>query len=700
MADENKILIAVQATTAQADRVLADFQARQKQSADQWAMIQRVTAAEVERRRVAAEASAARQVKSIRDQELEQARQRANEEQRLARMTAQERIAAAQAGTTQGSGGGSSPHLRGQGWEFLGGQSFRTVGFQLRAIPGGGIAETLGRLSPLADTLAELATGSSAAGAGVLGLTAGLVAVGVVAGELIRRFNATTEAIREQIKAQTEARRFTLENTREAVEAEVKRVEAQIVRERRLAAEAEAAFLAQQRLVNQRSLGFGSVGLVAGVIGIGENELAELEALRQAREAQATILLNLTTRLLGLNQGLLDSTTATEDARVAEEALKEARLETFQNDVDLALRTQRMTQEQRNERMTEIENEITILQRLGDEHKGNAEIADEVAMRTQVLNAELSYLRSVIITTADVAQIAAVRQDLLNKQTDMLFKTQTQLGEALEGVRIAQEKYDEALRDSETRLAQIAADAEEKRIEAREDANKAIEELDEETQEKRLEQEEEHQDRIAKLIDKAEKDIRTAIGERDALALFLRREKLAEDIAEENEKNAEDLKRIEDAYDDQTEAIQERLDDQLERITRAAQKAADQERRRYADEAVRLQEAINKQKDMVWNAENQLNAIRTGFQNTRVIQEVNWYTTMDQVASVFQNAILFRWQAFWGSMLGGFPTGGGGGDKGKTVKGADFGAYVDGRVYTTIANMADRAGGTRITGVR
>ncbi len=46
---------------------------------------------------------------------------------------------------------------------------------------------------------------------------------------------------------------------------------------------------------------------------------------------------------------------------------------------------------------------------------------------------------------------------------------------------------------------------------------------------------------------------------------------------------------------------------------------------------------------------------RTGFQNTRVISEVNWYATLDNVANSYQSAILFRWQYFWGALLGGMP---------------------------------------------
>lgn len=545
--------------------------------------------------------------------------------------------------------------LQGKPREFLGGQTFRTVGFQLRSIPGGGVPETIGRLSPLLDILAGQA---DKAGGSLLPLISGLGLAGAaVAGIVIAfdRFNKSIEAAQKTLTGAIAAQNAYYDAVRDNTSAQVREQIQELERTERVARQqAMETQAAIDEAFRQAQEAFGDATARALDAG-GKLPTAQLREQLDELNATSTGANQSIGRLVdGINAGAF----AANDAAAAFRELSAELLSDFQNAVQLELRAQNMLAEDRRKRIEEIYLEGAILQQFGEANRENADIVAFVNDRIEELNKEGAILGRVLESLADRAAAAAFRNEVLSDQTDALFDQQTRYAEALQSVHDATQAYNEALQASEDKLTEIANDAEAKRLEAFADANEKQLELDEDYNDKLEKQAEDHAKRIDKIMRDANNAIADAIGNRDALAAYLAMRKAAEDIADEEERDKERLKQIEEAYAKQQEAIDKALNKQLARIQQAADKATEAERQRYAKEEQIRQQAILRAHTDAFNAENQLKAIRDTAQAGRVIQEYNHYQTLDSLTGAWLNNIAFRFGYFFQQIAGMVPAGG------------------------------------------
>lgn len=588
----------------------------------------------------------------------------------------QEEVASAQRRHRMGVSGGQTLNdtnqggRRGVGWSFLGGQSFRTIGFQLRAIPGGGVPETLGRLSPLADVMAELATGASTAGAGVLGLTAGLVAIGAVIGGLIARSQQLVEGLRKGMQEMAKFARQAEGMPTQDIRGRLTELGFQISRERerqmQLGTERDATRTRLQEMV-----GGNPYALLGTLVPGSEAETVRnnAQALSEEYDAQAELVRTLSAEQLQLNLALLQGSNAYAEARDELERLIELQ-DTTEAERNEVIQRNKATMEYLSDLLlsgTLSEEEVAVAEDFYDAlHASNVELESinhtfgdflvfQEALKTAMEEANKAGqgFRKSLEEIWNIARELAVgaRTSALSTQTDQLFTEQTNLGNALEAVRKATEAYDEALAEHGERLAQIEADADEKWLEAWDDARQKQIHLDEEYNEKLADQEEEHQERIAKIRKKADDAILTAIANRDALAAYEAMKKAAEEIEEEEKRRQEQLDDIEEWYEDQQHAIDDALNEQLESIKRAADKALEAERKRFADQARDLQAAIDKERSMVQLAEARLQQIRNSNNEMRIVKEYDHQNKLYNIAVAGQDAMLFRTQYFWNAMV-------------------------------------------------
>lgn len=638
-------------------------------------------------------------------------------EDEIARVANQINQLEASAQRTGGSGG----------WGFLGGRSFREVGFLMRSIPGGGVAETLGRLSPLADVGAELLTGTSAAGAGLLALTGVMVTVGVVASELMESHQELVKSYKEGIAVQREAARSATElsdaENRDRAAALQREIAGRNAELEELNRQVEEARIATMR----SNAGIGILGqlnpsFLTGQQSVQQQTNASYTALLQQRDEESKKIRDLALQYLELNQAILESTNAFAQAQAEIEQYTNVQLmgseqrreevsqveaqiealvkyasvtemtteqqeaafevyddlyqqwlllitasdtvgdrierenalrETFADQVERDISIQQMDADERETRMNELENEITIWQRFQDTLSETDPRFDVATEAMQEMNSELLDLQKIASTNADVLNYVNGIQDNLNDSTDAYFDNITQ---AAEDAAKASQQWMEAQQENTEKMAELAADAASKRAEAERSAQLDREDMEDDFRDRREKQEQEHQDRVAKIMRDYARAAETAIGERDALALHRAREKRDDDLQDEADKNEKQRKQIDDAYEKQNDTIQKRLDEQLRKIQMAYDDAVRKQEQRFADERRIYDQAVVQYLTAQQSQYNQALAIQSSSNQVSLYMTENYYQTASSIQEVYQNAMLFRQQAFWNQTLSIIPT--------------------------------------------
>jgi len=695
-----------------------------------------------------------------------------------------------------------------QGREFLGGQTFRQVGFQLRSIPGGGITEFLGRISPIADLAAM---GMDKLGGSIIKLVAitapAIIAMGafvfaidtvskvIQAGKarfasalkaqeayydavrdldssaareliaqkqnerdsLVLRVQENTTAlensltvsmreltapvaiildaasqlpasqIRETLNAQREALQTTNDEIARLTDAYAAngfaagdaRAAGERLREKNQEAFAETLSQEERRLaISRQILAFqesGDLDAAQKLRDSANRDEMEAQQLYNARERTALQLraaasVSTITRdssaedfaryhalsdnaelleqsLVDLNLTMADSRYTTDQLDANMQNIRDrfdelSRLDIFKSDSSITARAMAMTAEERAKYSQGLQEEINLLEQLGSAHRDSQVIQEYVTETTTELTRELEIVGTVFRSIADAASDLAIAQQAVSDQTENYFYATQQMVEANERATKATKEFADAQQKSTDKIGDIVSDAfkksEEFRRESEKDALKSKEEFDD----KIAKAQEDSNARIAKLILDASRAIEDGVANRNALAVFLAEQKLADDLADEGNRNKDDLKRTEEAYKKQQKVISDQLDEQLRKLKANADDAVAVERQRYALERSERHRAIAVARVDIQNAEEQMRVVRTQGNANRVIQEqFHQVTVTNIIASNLVNQ-RFLWQYHFNWLSANIPRAG----SGATSVGAQVGALT---TRTTFNQMFD-----------
>lgn len=405
---------------------------------------------------------------------------------------------------------------------------------------------------------------------GVVGAIAGLGlelgTIGIVAGAATLAFRALgeeTKRVTEETK-----RRLDVEEDlhRQLQEATIRDAE-----ERLRQAKDELSFAESERT----RLGEGrtslSLGLITGFLtrspegmpGLGGGEqAATITKIREQEEAAR----NATEAIAFWTDVIENNKTATNTAAEAQRQY-----------IDTTLEASRMTREERDKRVQEIGVEIGILKDFRAQETEGSDLYVELTRRLEDLQAEMTNLITLSTSFADV--LADQRE--AQKGFDDAFKNMgdafADAGRAAEKLLDIREQMAEAEGEHTDKLREIADDAREREADARADAAKQAED-----------ELRKHNQRLAEIERQFAIDRETAVGNRDALALYRAQQQRDEDVLKENT-----------AFAEQQQALQEHLDEQLAQINEAQREQEDSEKKSY-DRRRRqlqrsLQDALNEQ---------------------------------------------------------------------------------------------------------
>lgn len=398
-----------------------------------------------------------------------------------------------------------------------------------------------------------------------LGVELGAVGVGLgVATLAFRALNEETKRITEATKRRLDVEEDLRRQLEEASRRDAEDRLAQAVEDRRLAQAnldnlrtSNRQIVTSQGEILQEALGIATGGIFGGGIRKGFEE--------QQRELEQ-IVIDSTAAIDYWNQVIEDNSTAVNTAAEAQRTY-----------IDQTLEINQMTREERDKRVQEIGVEIGILKDFRAQEAEGSDLYVELTRRLEDLQAKMTNLITSSTTFADVLK---AQQDA-QKGFDDAFKNMgdaiADAGRAAEKLLDIREQMAEAEGEHTDKLREIADDAREREADARADAAKQAED-----------DLRKHNERLAEIERQFAIDRETAVGNRDALALYRAQQQRDEDVLKENT-----------AFAEQQQALQEHLDEQLAQIIEAQREQEDSEKksydRRHRQLQRSLQDALNEQ---------------------------------------------------------------------------------------------------------
>jgi len=258
-----------------------------------------------------------------------------------------------------------------------------------------------------------------------------------------------------------------------------------------------------------------------------------------------------------LNTQLNSQATAAADAAAAAKALADAQVEGAQQ----ALEVDRLTKEQRDERIAQNDRDVNVLTRLIGAGGLSADAVAELAAQITELNTDTERLKGTNETYADSLAAIEARQQSINDQFDQYSDAIANTGAIQEKLVGLEQDLAQARTDAAEKIGDIVAKTEDRREEIIADAGERREEIEQNTQ-----------DAIARIQRDAGREQYTAIASRDALAFAQSQQKAADAISDQQKQEEKQLAQQEKAQAKQLASLQKAQDEQIRSVNQALDK--------------------------------------------------------------------------------------------------------------------------------
>lgn len=523
-----------------------------------------------------------------------------------------------------------------------GGNLLQKAGTSLRGlpsvqIPGTGIGtDAIGNITRLTGALGE-ASGATAAMASVttaltpvLGATAaGFAGVLAVAGPLVLIVGALGLAIKafaDQAAAEQKAINATVDAQRQVNEEIAKGLTSEEANKKleettRLRKEEADLLEKNQRIYNENIENQGPLTAVLKATSGAE------EALTQQIQKSKDLIEGYDTTQQSLTQALNDGSLAANDAAEAEKKLAEERTKQVLSDADTAgkeLAAQQKalaaTEEQNQKRLTSIEDEKAVIQKQIDVLTESGDTSEEVTKKIAALNGQLGSLGKesdfIKNTALEVSRQRDAEKKAQKDAEEAAKKAEQAQAQYTKSVENAQRTYKNAVTDIGTRLRQQLTDNTTKLNRDLTDIATKYrrDEFDLEIKANRAERDAQvtQLEDLAQIRENANKEEQAAIQAGDFKALFLARQKAAEDLKQETttiDKSA--AKRRQDYADAREDLLRNAQRQRQDRLTGYERQNNDA---RQAQERDLQQAALARQRTIAVAAQG-LNAELSQYQN-------------------------------------------------------------------------------------
>lgn len=346
----------------------------------------------------------------------------------------------------------------------------------------------------------------------------------------------------------------------------------------------------------------------------------------QGNAEKAKLALADTTSTIGaLETALDDNSTAAADAIAAEERLADLRERIAdaatgiqQSELDAAIRAQSMTQEQRAERVREIEQEIASRDAYRESHVLTEEALQANAVAVDKLRNESVELTAVEITRADVLERQKEAQDALVDQSDALQEGIENVRSAEEDLREQTEKTAEIRRklidieaEAQQKSRELAQDTDQKVLDAQADASEKRQQIEADGAERRQKIEQDDADRRAEILDRFNTDYNNAVAEGDAVAAHKAEQTRDDELAKQDKARDKALSELEQQMAKQYAAVDKALDKQLSNIQRQFERQQTTIDDAYNKQYRNLTQSLNESLQAEEFANNRLEALRS-----------------------------------------------------------------------------------------
>ena len=244
-------------------------------------------------------------------------------------------------------------------------------------------------------------------------------------------------------------------------------------------------------------------------------------------------------------------------AAAAAKALADAQVK----DAQQALEVDRLTKEQRDERIAQNDRDVNVLTRLIGAGGLSADAVAELAAQITDLNTDTERLKGTNETYADTLAAIEARQQSINDQFDQYSDAIANTGAIQEKLVGLEQDLAQARTDAAEKIGDIVAKTEDRREEIIADAGERREEIEQNTQ-----------DAIARIQRDAGREQYTAVASRDALAFAQSQQKAADAISDQQKQEEKQLAQQEKAQAKQLASLQKAQDEQIRSVNQALDK--------------------------------------------------------------------------------------------------------------------------------
>lgn len=492
-------------------------------------------------------------------------------------------------------------------------------------------AETLARLRAGTINLPGIGYGSPL----VLGLGAAQIAadqlglslkqvgvIGGVAGAALLAVSVAFDVVNKNAAKAAEAIRASAAAYAAAAEASATSTNAQLQARKQLLQQLEPIQQELARAANQAVVDF-SIANPASVEGPLKNLFGggEFTGLTQAADAANTRLAATRAELQGLDRVLADMSPTIGTANEALRKLTQAQIENAQRDFEIT----QMTADKRAERIAEAQQEIAFLQQRIYNENLTADASEQLSIRIGELKLDIEAVAEVTDTYADALEREKAAKQLVTDSYDQYFL-------ALDLEAAAREQLIEISRQ----LAELEEETAERRAQAAEDRVERITDIEADAADRRTTIIADGLERINKIQRDAGRKQLSAIGLRDALALYEARLHAQDQLDDQKEQQEKQLKSVNDALEKQRRNIERQYEKQQESINRAYQKQQERLNAAYQVQEVALNNAIAAQELIALNGVNGQTVIHTQLWTDLNSIAVTWAAnTVNTLRSIF-----------------------------------------------------------------